>query len=385
MDQPFQQKIIAFFKKAYPKEKGACFNQLPGDGSHRIFWRISNPESKRSFIAMANPPKTPARERENSAYLMISRHLLQKGLPLPVIHRYDLVEGWFIMEDLGSTNLQDGVLSGKDPIPVYQQVLEHLFHLQVQGGKGFDPAWCCQTERYDRTVMKKYESHYFRDAFLKGFLGYEKRLPDLETAFDHLAEKASRADGHFFMHRDFQSRNIMVDGEKIGFIDWQGGRLGPLAYDLASLLIDPYVQLSDHQEQEIYNTYVDLVKDHNSAWAAPFERDYPYLAIQRNLQILGAFSFLSKVMKKTCFEAYIPSALKTLELLIDQAGDRDLTPLKRLVSSITLPNNLTQAPVLFEDGSYDVMRSMNIKKKGEIPEEKRVLIQGIIQKNELAD
>ncbi|MCP4579772.1 MAG: phosphotransferase [Deltaproteobacteria bacterium] len=340
MDQQFQQKLEAFFKKAYPGEKGACFDQLPGDGSHRVFWRISNPEPKRSFIAMANPPKTPARERENHAYLMIARHLRLKGLPFPVIHQYDLAEGWFIMEDLGSSNLQDVVLSGKDPLPVYHKVLEHLFPLQVQGGEGFDPAWCCQTERYDRTVMQKYEAHYFRDAFLKGFLGYDQSLPGLETAFDHLAEKASRADGRFFMHRDFQSRNIMVMDEKIGIIDWQGGRLGPLAYDLSSLLIDPYVRLSDLQKKKIYDAYVDRIKDHNPAWVAPFERDYPYLAIQRNLQILGAFSFLSKVMKKTYFEAYIPSALKTLVSLIDQAGDHGLKPLKQLVSSINLPNNL---------------------------------------------
>ena len=340
MDQQFQQKFRAFFKKAYAWEKGACFDQLPGDGSHRVFWRISHPELKGSVIAMANPPKAPARERENGAYLMISRHLLKKKLPLPVIHQYDLAEGWFIMEDLGSTSLQDVILSGEDPLPVYYKVLEHLFHLQVQGEEGFDPAWCAQTERYDRTVMKKYEAHYFRDAFLKGFLGYEKPLPGLETSFDHLAEKASRADGQFFMHRDFQSRNIMVDGDKIGFIDWQGGRLGPLAYDLSSLLIDPYVRLSDLQEQKIYSAYVALVKDHNPAWVAPFERDYPYLAIQRNLQILGAFSFLSKVMKKTYFEAYIPHALKTLGSLIDKAGDPGLKPLKQLVSSITLPNNL---------------------------------------------
>jgi len=335
-----QQNLEAFFKKSCPGENEVCFDQLPGDGSHRVFWRISDPESKRTFIAMANPPKTPARERENSAYLMISRHLLQKGLPLPVIHQYDLAGGWFIMEDLGSTSLQDVVLSGKDPVPVYHNVLEHLFHLQVQGGEGFEPTWCAQTGRYNQTVMKKYEAHYFRDAFLKGFLGYEELGQGLETAFDHLAEMASRADGQFFMHRDFQSRNIMVDGEKIGFIDWQGGRLGPLAYDLSSLLIDPYVRLSDLQVQKIYNAYLDLVKDHNPAWVAPFERNYPYLAIQRNLQILGAFSFLSKVMKKTYFEAYIPYALETLISLIDQAGDKGLKPLKQLVSSITLPNTL---------------------------------------------
>ena len=289
---------------------------------------------------MANPPVTEALDRENRAYLSIARHLGQKKIPLPVIHQYDLGKGWFIMEDLGHTNLQEVVLSGKDPFPIYDKVLAHLFRMQVKGGEGFDPTWCCQTERYDRTVMQQYEAHYFRDAFLDGFLGYEPSWPGLEAAFDHLADLASRAETGFFIHRDFQSRNIMVMDQKIGIIDWQGGRFGPLAYDLASLLVDPYVRLSNHQKQKIYNAYIARVKDRNPAWVAPFERDYPYLAIQRNLQILGAFSFLSKVMKKTYFEAYIPDALKNLEALLEGVADYGLNPLKRLVSEINLSDNL---------------------------------------------
>ena len=340
MDQRFKQKLTAFMEKASPGEENFRFDPLPGDGSHRAFWRISAGEGKRSFIAMANPPETEDRARENKAYVMIGRHLRQKGIPLPVIHEDDLARGWFIMEDLGSLNLQDAVHSAEDPVPLYEKVLEHLFQLQIRGGEGFDASWCSQTERYDRTVMLKFEAHYFRDAFLGGFLGYEPPWPHLETAFDHLAQRASRADGRFFMHRDFQSRNIMVNGDRIGFIDWQGGRLGPLAYDLASILVDPYVRLSHHQKEKIYDAYRVLLSGHAPAWVAPFERDYPYVAIQRNLQILGAFSFLSKVMKKTHFEAHIPHALKTLESLIAKTGDPGLKPLEQLVSTIDLPENL---------------------------------------------
>lgn len=340
MDPEFKDNLTVFFKKASPDDTAVSFDQLQGDGSRRVFWRISGIKSTLSFIAMTNPPDTVALDRENRAYLMIARHLRQKGVPLPAIHEYDLGKGWFIMEDLGSTNLQDVALSGNDPLPVYHTLLKHLFRLQVQGGEDFNSAWCCQTERYDQTVMRKYEAHYFRDAFLEGFLGYKRPWPDLETAFDHLAKMASRADAGFFIHRDFQSRNIMVMDQKIGIIDWQGGRFGPLAYDLASLLVDPYVRLSDHQKQEIFGTYVALIKDRNPAWVAPFERDYPYLAIQRNLQILGAFSFLSKVMKKPYFEAYIPHALKSLESLLSGVSDDGLEPLKRLVSEINLPDNL---------------------------------------------
>ncbi len=336
MDHHFQRQIAMFMKEACPRAKDFSIDPLAGDGSQRAFWRISANETGKSFIAMANPPKTQDRDRENNAYLMIGRHLSKKGLPLPKIHYDDLARGWFIMEDLGSLSLQDVVLSGKDPVPLYEKVLEHLFRLQTLGCEDFNTAWCAQTEYYDRTVMQTYEAHYFRDAFLKGFLGYNEPLDPLEAAFGHLAQRASLADGQFFMHRDFQSRNIMVDGEKIGIIDWQGGRLGPLGYDLSSLLLDPYVRLSHLQKQDLYNTYRTLIRDHHPEWVAPFESAYPYLAIQRNLQILGAFSFLSKVMKKTYFEAYIPRALKTLKELIRSLGDPGLESLEEVVSTIAL-------------------------------------------------
>jgi N-acetylmuramate 1-kinase len=340
MDHHFERQLATFMKAACPGVEGFSIDPLAGDGSHRVFWRISASKTGESFIAMANPPETQDRDRENNAYLMIARHLSKKGIPLPNIHYYDLARGWFIMEDLGSLSLQDAVLSSKDPIPVYKKVLKHLFRLQTLGCEGFDTAWCAQTERYDRTVMETYEAHYFRDAFLKGFVGYEGPLPHLDAAFNHLAERASRADGEFLIHRDFQSRNIMVKGERIGIIDWQGGRLGPLGYDLASILLDPYVRLSHSQKQKLYDTYLILVQERNPAWVAPFEKVYPYLAIQRNLQILGAFSFLSKVMKKTYFEAYIPHALKTLKELIGSTGDPGLEPLGQLVFTIELPDPL---------------------------------------------
>jgi aminoglycoside/choline kinase family phosphotransferase len=336
MDHHFKQKLTDFVTTACPEDRSFSIDPLAGDGSHRVFWRVSTTKSGRSFISMANPPETTDRIRENNAYVKIALHLRQKGVPLPKLHYYDLARGWFIMEDLGSLSLQDMVLSRKDPIPVYKKVLKHLFRLQTHGCEGFDTTWCAQTERYDRTVMETYEAHYFRDAFLKGFVGYEGPLPHLEAAFNHLAEKASRADGHFLMHRDFQSRNTMVKGERIGIIDWQGARLGPLGYDLSSMLLDPYVRLSHSQKQKLYHAYLTLIQERNPAWVAPFERDYPYLAIQRNLQILGAFSFLSKVMKKTYFEAYIPHALKTLKELIDSSGDPGLEPLGQLVSTIAL-------------------------------------------------
>jgi aminoglycoside/choline kinase family phosphotransferase len=268
------------------------------------------------------------------AYLRIGQHLLGKGLPLPRIYRHDLDRGRFIMEDLGSTSLQDAATRQTGRRHLYEKITEILIRLQIRGSEGFDPGWTCQTEKYDRAVMRRYESDYFKRAFLAGYLGLEDEVPGLEGCFDHLANTASTAESRFFLHRDFQSRNILVSAGRIGVLDWQGGRIGPLAYDLASLIIDPYTSLSGKEKNEIYENYLELLREYAPRSVGGLEKSFPYLAIQRNLQILGAFSYLSQVKGKLFFEAYISPALRSLSDLLEGLNDRRLAALRDLCRSL---------------------------------------------------
>ncbi|MFH0844380.1 MAG: phosphotransferase [Pseudomonadota bacterium] len=331
---PFRAFLVSFLKETGFSGKDIRIKALAGDGSKRSFWRISHSKSGISFIAMENTPEDAFSKKENLAYLRIGEHLFRKGLPVPEIHRYDLGHGWFIMEDMGEKNLQETVFQEGDKIQLYEKVDDILFRLQVDGSRDFSTAWCCQTERYDHFVMRRYESDYFRDAFLSNYLGLKKDWPELEGPFNHVAEMASRAENHFFLHRDFQSRNIIVNKGEIGIVDWQGGRLGPLGYDLASLLIDPYVELSAHEKNQIRHTYLQILKKFNGSLIDPFKRYFPYLAIQRNLQILGAFSYLSKIRGKPYFEAYIPPAVRSLRSLLDELADVKLGPLMEIMNAL---------------------------------------------------
>ena len=335
---PMIEFIKIFLQDMALSKEEPKLHSLAGDGSKRIFWRIIPPKSDTTFVAMENLPIDDISGRENLAYLHIGKHLYQKGLPVPEIYRVDLAKGWFILEDMGDRNLQTGVSHQKNRIPLYEKIIEILFRLQIEGSEDFNTQWCYQTERYDRFVMRRYEADYFRDSFLFHYLGLKKDWPELEGPFDYLAETASTGEDGFFLHRDFQSRNIMVSPRKIGILDWQGGRLGPLPYDLASLLIDPYTDLSSHEKEQIYQSYLLLLKDYQPKWVDPFKRDFPYLAIQRNLQILGAFSYLTQVQKKPYFERYISPALKSLLGLLDELGDTKLSPLKDVL--ISLPNRV---------------------------------------------
>ena len=316
--------------------KKITFQKLAGDGSIRLFQRFIPEGCDTSFIIMENTPENVLLEKENLSYLKIGNHLYKKGLAVPEIFDFDLKKGLFILEDLGDINLQKAVSLLNDPIKLYEQILEFLFKLQVEGASGFDPEYCYQTKRYDRYVMRRYESEYFRDSFLINYLGINKDLTGLEMTFDFLASKASYPKSNFFLHRDFQSRNIMICNGKIKILDWQGARLGPLAYDLASLVIDPYTDLSDITKKNIYESYFLLLKESRSVELSSFEESFPYLAIQRNLQILGAFAYLSKIRKKPYFEAFIPTALYSLNSLLVESGDSQLLPLREILNEIII-------------------------------------------------
>ena len=326
--------VVAFLNDIGFHGRDIRVHPLPGDGSKRSFWRIFPAQSADSFIAIENVPKDSASRRENIAYLRIGEHLRKKNLPIPKIHRFDRTNGWFIAEDMGERRLQEAVSLQEDRVPLYKKIIEILFRMQIEGSRGFDPGWCCQTKKYDSLVMRRYEAEYFRDSFLCNYLGMKKDWPELGSPFDYLAESASMADSRFFLHRDFQSRNIMVSEGTIGILDWQGGRLGPLPYDLASLLIDPYTGLSLNERDRIYRYYLKTLGEYQWKWVDPFKKYFPYLAIQRNLQILGAFSYLTKVRGKHYFEAYIPPALKSLHGLLDALRDPKLTPLTDLINSL---------------------------------------------------
>jgi aminoglycoside/choline kinase family phosphotransferase len=329
-----QSFVKDFLHKSGLEEKEFQCQSIPADGSKRAFWRISIPREEISFISMENMPVDDLSRRENFAYHAIGEHLFKRGIPVPRIYRADFDHGWFIMEDMGKTSLQESCLHHSDKKHLYERVVEILLRMQIHGAKGFDLRWTCQTERYDRLVMRKYESDYFRDSFLVNYLGLKKDWPELERPFNHLAETCTKAESGFFLHRDFQSRNIMVSGSKIGILDWQGGRIGPLAYDVASLLIDPYSDLSPHERDHIRAAYIRWLRESLPGCEESFQRYFPYLALQRNLQILGAFSFLAKARGKTYFEAYIPRALDSLVHLIRDLGDPQLDLLLEVVRSL---------------------------------------------------
>ena len=296
---------------------------LTGDGSSRKFWRIAQGD-KGLCLAVAPPSMGAHDMAEARAARAIGLHLLQQKIPVPEQYGWSEEHGVLLFEDLGDCKLHDYVLEKQEKAKgavagvraFYKKVVADLAVMQIRGAEGFDPNWCWDTPSYDRTLMLERESGYFLRAFWQDLLGREEP-PGLQEEFVSLVNRASQIPADYFLHRDFQSRNIMLHRGEARFIDFQGGRLGPLGYDLASLLIDPYVSLSTALQDELLELYLDNLEGLVPVNRGTFKEEYLLLALQRNLQIVGAFAFLSKQRKKVFFRQFLQPALSSLKILLD--------------------------------------------------------------------
>lgn len=325
------------FKAAFPGavNRKIVRTALCGDGSDRKWYRLT--DGIGSLVMADHGIRRNDSTCEADAFVSIGLHLKSKGVPIPEIYLHDTFSGHVFMEDLGDINLQTLVknIQNQDRIVSHYKVLiQHLGKLSVDGRKGFNPAWTYQSAAYTEDLILEKECRYFVDAFLKNYLGMNINFNDLEAEFRSLAEKALRFSIHGFMHRDMQSRNIMVKEDRFYFIDFQGGRLGPIQYDLASLLIDPYVNLSRAVQNTLLRFCVEMFSPVLRVNPSQFLSCYRYCAVTRNLQILGAFGFLTRIKKKTYFEKYIPNAIKSLKDNLSFFGNTEFPNLTSIVRKI---------------------------------------------------
>jgi hypothetical protein len=297
--------------------------RMSGDGSDRIFYRVGLAPGG-SLIAVFPSPTLARGAAEQAAAFHIGVHLQQRGVPVPAIAGYDGANGLLLFADLGDVHLHAMVRqagSFAEVEPLYRQALDVLLRLQLQGGRDFDPGWCWDTPRYDEQLMLARESDYFRFAFCRDFMGKNADDARLVEELRRLARCAAQEPAQYLLHRDFQSRNLLVHEAGVHVIDYQGARFGPLGYDLASLLLDPYAGLDPESRDRLFRYYVDRLSERMDVDRERFAAGYHCLALQRNLQILGAFAFLSGKKGKGFFARFIRPAAASLKALLDN-GER---------------------------------------------------------------
>lgn len=309
--------------------------KLSGDGSDRRWYRLSSADH--SLVLVDHGIRGRLGTSEADACIDIGRHLRRAGVSVPQIYQADRFAGLVLLEDAGDVHLQERVRQeglSPDVLDLYREVIRQLVRLNVNGGRGFDPSWTWQTAAYDREVILEKECGYFVEAFLEGYLAMPVDAGRLEREFEQLAAAALEGARFGFMHRDLQSRNILVRSGSIVLIDYQGGRLGPLQYDLASLLLDPYVELPESVQAMLFEACLQNLGRFEAVDRAAFRSCYRYCRLTRNLQILGAFAFLSRVKGKRGFEAYIPAAVRSLQRQLRGDGGAQFPQLAKIAAAV---------------------------------------------------
>jgi len=336
---------IAFEKVFGQQEKSPCRRQLlTGDGSDRKWYRLSS--NTHSMIMADHGINAQSNNQHQTAevdsFVKIGQHLHQKKIPVPKIYHFDTFSGVVYLEDLGDVNLQTVIekeTNDKTVICLYQSIIDKVIQMSIKGAQSFQSSWTCQSPTYDKNLILKKECQYFVDAFLNKYLELNVSFLELKNEFEALAAQALKFAVTGFMHRDLQSRNIMVRDNKIYFIDFQGGRMGPIQYDLASLFTDPYVNLSTDIQNQLLDYSTNRLKKKRSIDTTKFKTGYTYCAITRILQSLGAFAYLTQQKNKPFFARFIPIALTNLHARINKLNSRNFPILTDIVKNALIALN----------------------------------------------
>ena len=228
---------------------------LSGSGSNRKYYRLSS--GGYSIIGVSGRDA-----RENRAFMALSGHMKARGINVPEVYASDPDGLSYLQEDLGSVSLFDAVSSGRysghyspDEKNLLLKTISMLPDIQFKGADGLDFNVCYPEPAFNRRLVMA-DLNYFKYCFLKPS-GIEFNEAELENDFDRLADALLREDGNTFMYRDFQARNVMLKDGIPYFIDFQGGRRGPVHYDVASFVWQARAGYPEDFRRELVDAYFE--------------------------------------------------------------------------------------------------------------------------------
>ena len=280
-----------------PLEKG---------GSDRKFYRLSVP-GKDSLIFV----QYGQLREENRHYVEIGAFLAKAGVRVPAMLLHEEAEGRIWMEDLGDTDLWAfRHKPWSERRGLYEATLREVRRLHTAAERLPEELQALGLQAPFDERLYDWEQQYFFTHCLGRHLGVVQS-PGGGVLSQIAADLAAMP--RLLVHRDFQSQNIVLKGGAPCLIDFQGMRFGLPQYDLASLLLDPYVELSEVEQSELLAFYIGLVRAEGRAVdEGLFERTYWLCAAQRLMQALGAYGFLGYERGRADFLAHIPVALPRL-------------------------------------------------------------------------
>ncbi len=292
---------------------------LTGDASTRQYFRVMRPDNPPVVLAVYDDPFV----FDQLPFVNVCRLFSEIPLPIPAIagHADDL--GVLILEDLGDVTLQAhlGVTEPIEHDALYKQAVELVDRLQRRGAQLESPEFVPYGIAFDRDKLG-WEMNFFVKHFLEAYRGASISTPVRQALDEEWAAINSELadEPRVLCHRDYHSRNLMLHDRRLYVIDFQDARMGPDTYDLASLLRDSYVDLSEERVDELLHVFLKLrgEKAATTAAAAEFRRRFDLMSVQRNLKALGTFGHQTTSRNNPVYIQYIPRTLSCVRTNLER-------------------------------------------------------------------
>jgi aminoglycoside/choline kinase family phosphotransferase len=291
---------------------------LAGDASNRRYYRIVS--DSESWVLMKWEPFV---DDESYPFLSVLNHFAKHGVQVPAVIGKAPDLGLILLEDLGDLTLERKFWENQDHsvvLPFYKQALDELVKIHYLSTA--DRETCCTAFHIEFNVERLlWEMNYGREHLVKTLAKIDlsqieqKELDRIFTEICiHLDEEPK-----LICHRDYHSRNVMLKFGKARIIDFQDARLGPVQYDLVSLLKDSYVNWNDEMSQELLNYYLEKRKSYILKPLDPehFRNNYERQSLQRCFKACGSFASFYNLRQDTRYLKYLSPTIKRIHASLE--------------------------------------------------------------------
>ena len=287
--------------------RGVRVVPLTGDASDRRYFRLLVPDEGSRVLSLYPGPF----EYDSMPFVNVAHLLAEMPVPIPAIldHADDL--GVIILQDLGDVTLQAhlGAAPPADHAALYRQAVAHIDVLQRRGAELASESYLPYRVAFDVEKLS-WELDFFIKHFLEAYRGVvleDATRAALRAEFLAVVEELA-AEPRVLCHRDYHSRNLMLHESELFIIDFQDARMGPDTYDLASLVRDSYMDLTEQTVEDLIAYFLALKG--LAGQEREFRERFDQMALQRNLKALGTFGYMTIARRNPVYIQYIPRTLR---------------------------------------------------------------------------
>ena len=330
-----QDEFFSHFLKDFFGDSHFKVYQLAGDASNRRYYRVTR--DHQSWVLMRWEPYDP----KNYPFLSVQEHFANHGIKVPEVIAMSPLEGLMLLEDLGDLTLERKFWESQNhdtSIPFYKATIDEL--VKIHYPATFDKTDCIAFKVQFDTAKLLWEMKYGQDNLLAGVCKFqftEQSNNEITDVFTKICQRLDQ-EPKFIAHRDFHSRNVMIKFDDVRVIDFQDARMGPIQYDLVSLMRDSYVNMNDSMAEELIEYYLEKAKPYLGAQFSKehFELIYELQTIQRCFKACGSFASFYNMRNDTRYLKYLSHTLR-----------------KVMKSLIAFPEYKTLADIIIDSGALE--------------------------------